>query len=468
MTYTLMTKPQRYTVTLRSINPTNGELLATYEEHTDVQVEQALASAQRAFTDWKRTTFPHRAALLQRVAGLLRERKNRYGTLMAQEMGKPIAQGVAEAEKCAWVCDYYAENAERFLAPEIISTDASKSFVTFQPLGILLAIMPWNFPFWQVFRAAAPAVMAGNSVVLKHASNVTGCALEIERLFREAGIPEGLFTTVITGSSRVETLIDHSLVKAITLTGSTAAGRSVAARAGTMLKKTVLELGGSDAYVVLEDASVEEAAMTCVASRLINNGQSCIAAKRFIAVEPVRQHFERIVVEKMLSHKVGDPLDPTVHVGPLARHDLRDELHAQVLHSVAQGATLLCGGTIPEGRGAFYPPTVLTNVRKGMPAFDDELFGPVAAIIPARDEEEAIRLANDSVFGLGAAIFTQDVQKGERIAAEELEAGSCFVNAFVKSDPRLPFGGIKHSGYGRELSIFGIREFVNIKTVWVK
>ena len=455
-------------MTLRSTNPTNGELLATYEEHTAAQIEQALATAQRAYTDWRRTTFQHRSSLLQRVAGHLREHKLRYATLMAKEMGKPIAQGVAEAEKCAWVCDYYAENAERFLAPEMIPTDASKSFVTFQPLGILLAIMPWNFPFWQVFRAAAPAVMAGNVVLLKHASNVTGCALEIERLFREAGVPNGVFTTLPVGASRVEKLIDHPLVQAITLTGSTAAGMSVAARAGAMLKKTVLELGGSDAYVVLEDASVEEAATTCVASRLINNGQSCIAAKRFIVVEAIRKRFEQIFVEKMLSQNVGDPLDPAVNVGPLARHDLRDELHAQVLRSVAQGATLLCGGTIPQGSGAFYPPTVLTNVKKGMPAFDDELFGPVAAIIAARDEEEAIRLANDSVFGLGAAVFTQNVQKGERIAAEELEAGSCFVNAFVRSDPRLPFGGIKHSGYGRELSVFGIREFVNIKTVWVK
>ncbi|HXF99672.1 MAG TPA: NAD-dependent succinate-semialdehyde dehydrogenase [Bacteroidota bacterium] len=455
-------------MSLQSINPTTDELIATYEQHTHAELEQKLVEAHAAFERWRRVGFQERARFLRAAAGLLRERKNEYGKLMALEMGKPIAQGIAEAEKCAWVCEYYADNAATFLEPEVIATDASKSFVTFQPLGILLAIMPWNFPFWQVFRAAAPALMAGNTVVLKHASNVSGCALEIEKLLHEAGLPRGVFSTLLLSSSRVNMLIEHSLVRAVTITGSTAAGKAVAARAGAMMKKTVLELGGSDPYIVLEDANLDETVAACVASRLINNGQSCIAAKRFIVVEPVKKRFEEMFVERMKAQSVGDPLDPSVAVGPLARRDLRDELHHQVRRSIDKGARLLCGGEVPSGRGAFYPPTVLTNVAKGMPAYDEELFGPVAAIISAKDEADAIRIANDSAFGLGAAVFTSNLQKGERIAAEELEAGSCFVNAFVRSDPRLPFGGIKDSGYGRELSVFGIREFVNIKTVWVK
>lgn len=453
---------------LTSRDPASGEFIRSYEEHSDAEIQAKLAAAADAWQDWRTTPFASRGQLLVRSAEILRTKQKEYATLMAREMGKPFPQGVAEAEKCAWVCEYYAEHGERFLAPEPIGTDATRSFVTYQPSGILLAIMPWNFPFWQVFRAAAPALMAGNAVVLKHASNVSGCAIEIENVFRDAGLPEGLFTTLLLTSSRVNALIEHPSVKAVTITGSTAAGKAVAAKAGEMLKKSVLELGGSDAYVVLEDADLEETVSTCVTSRLINNGQSCIAAKRFIVVEPVAKRFEEMYVEKMKAQKVGDPLDPSVHVGPMARHDLRDELHDQVKQSVARGARVLCGGEIPDNKGAFYPPTVLTNVKKGMPAYDDELFGPVAAIISAKDEKDAIRIANDSVFGLGAAVFTRDAKRGERIAAGELEAGSCFVNSFVKSDPRLPFGGIKESGYGRELSVFGIREFVNIKTVWVK
>ncbi len=455
-------------MSLQSMNPTTNDLIQEYEEHSDRELQHTLEVAHNAFGVWKRTSFAERAVHLKAAAAILRRRKDEEARLMALEMGKPIAQGVAEAEKCAWVCEYYADHAETFLADEPIATDASKSFVTFQPLGVLLAIMPWNFPFWQVFRAAAPALMAGNAVVLKHASNVTGCALEIERLLREAGLPPGLFAALRLSSSRVRSLIEHPHVNAVTITGSTAAGKAVAAQAGAALKKTVLELGGSDPYIVLEDANLDEAVATCVASRLINNGQSCIAAKRFIIVESLKQRFEEMFVERMNAQKLGDPLDPAVTVGPLARNDLRDELHQQVKRSVEKGARLLCGGEIPDRRGAFYPPTVLTEVKKGMPAYDQELFGPVAAIISARDEAEAIRIANDSVFGLGAAVFTSDVKKGERIAAQELEAGSCFVNAFVRSDPRLPFGGIKESGYGRELAAFGIREFVNIKTVWVK
>jgi succinate-semialdehyde dehydrogenase/glutarate-semialdehyde dehydrogenase len=387
---------------------------------------------------------------------------------MAREMGKPVKDGRSEAEKCAWVCDYYAGHAESFLQPEMIETDASRSFVTFQPLGVVLAVMPWNFPFWQVFRFAAPALMAGNVGVLKHASNVVGCALAIEDVFRQAGFPENVFRSLLAGSSQVDDIIEHPLIKAVTLTGSTAAGQAVGRKAGSLIKKSVLELGGSDPYLVLEDADPETAAATCVASRLINSGQSCIAAKRFVVVGKLREPFERAFVERMQAARMGNPLQEDTEVGPQARHDLRDDLHRQVQHSIERGAECLLGGEIPMGEGAFYPPTVLTNVRKGMPAYDEEMFGPVAAIIPVKDEAEAIKVANDSVFGLGAAVFTRDVARGERIAAEELEAGCCFVNALVKSDPRLPFGGVKESGYGRELSHYGIKEFVNIKTVYVK
>jgi succinate-semialdehyde dehydrogenase/glutarate-semialdehyde dehydrogenase len=366
------------------------------------------------------------------------------------------------------VCDYYAENARAFLSRESVETDASKSFVTFQPIGIVLAVMPWNFPFWQVFRFAAPALMAGNGGVLKHASNVFGCALAIEDVFVRAGFPPDIFRTLLIGSKGVDAVIENPLVKAVTLTGSTPAGIAVARKAGEKLKKSVLELGGSDPYIVLEDADLEAAVSTCVFSRLINSGQSCIAAKRFIVVEAVREQFESMYVEQMRAKKMGDPMQEDTEVGPQARHDLRDELHEQVVKSIEKGARCLLGGEIPAGDGAFYPPTVLTEVKKGMPAFDEELFGPVAAIIPVKDEKAAIAAANDSVFGLGAAVFTEDIARGERIAAEEIEAGCCFVNTFVKSDPRLPFGGVKESGYGRELSHYGIKEFVNIKSVFIK
>jgi len=453
---------------LHAVNPATGATIHTYDEMTPADVAQVITQAHETFLDWKQTPLPERARMMQRAAHLLRENASEYGTLMAQEMGKPVRDGRAEAEKCAWVCEYYAEHAAAFLQPEVVPTDASKSFVTFQPLGVVLAVMPWNFPFWQVFRFAAPALMAGNVGVLKHASNVPGCALAIEAIFQHAGFPEHAFRALLIGSRQVDAVIEHPLVRAVTLTGSTPAGRAVASKAGERLKKTVLELGGSDAYVVLEDADLEATVTTCVASRLINAGQSCIAAKRFIVVEAIRQRFEEAFVAQMRQAKMGDPLEEQTQVGPMARYDLRDELHQQVQASVAQGATCLLGGAIPEGQGAYYPPTVLTHVTKGMPAYDDELFGPVAAIIAVPDEATAIRVANDSVFGLGAAVFTQDVAKGERIATHELEAGCCFVNAFVKSDPRLPFGGIKESGYGRELSTYGIKEFVNIKTVFVK
>jgi succinate-semialdehyde dehydrogenase/glutarate-semialdehyde dehydrogenase len=451
---------------LQSINPSNDELIRSYNEMPESEVNQIIESSHAAFLDWRRTSFDQRSACLKKAAEILRKHVNEYAEMMALEMGKPVAQGRAETEKCAWCCDYYADNAEKFLAREIVSTDASKSFTTFEPVGVVLAIMPWNFPFWQVFRFLAPALMAGNAGILKHASNVSGCAMQIEQIVREAGFPDNIFRTLLIGSPRVAGVLEHKLIKAVTLTGSTPAGQSVAAKAGSLIKKTVLELGGSDPYVVLEDADLESTADTCVTSRLINGGQSCIAAKRFIVVEPVRKKFEEIFVEKMKSKRMGNPFEK-VDLGPQARQNLRDDLHDQVQRSIESGAKLILGGTIPEGKGAYYPPSVLSNVTKGMAAFDEELFGPVAAIISAKDEKDAIHLANDSIFGLGAAVFTQDVERGERIAAHELEAGCCFVNSFVKSDPRLPFGGIKESGYGRELSHFGIHEFVNIKTVWI-
>ena len=455
-------------MTIQSINPATGETIRSYEETDPREVERIIAAGHAAFLEWSRTSFAERSRLARNAAAVLRKNAEDYARLMAVEMGKVLREGRAEVEKCAAVCDYYAENAERFLADEPVATDAFRSLVAFRPIGIVLAVMPWNFPFWQVFRFAAPALMAGNTGILKHASNVPGCALAIERVFAEAGFPENAFRAVLVGGPRVPGMIEHRLVKAVTLTGSTPAGRFVARKAGEMLKKTVLELGGSDAYIVLEDADLDEASSICVASRLINAGQSCIAAKRFIVVEAVRERFETLFIEKMRSKTMGDPLDEKTDVGPQARHDLRDDLHRQVLGSVKKGAQCALGGRIPEGNGAFYPPTVLTGVKTGSPAYEEELFGPVAAIIPAKDEADAVRIANDTVFGLGAAVFTSDPKRGERIAATELDAGSCFVNALVRSDPRLPFGGVKESGYGRELSHFGIREFVNIKTVYVR
>ncbi len=453
---------------LNSINPANNKLIKSYDEMSSEESAKIISLADVSFSSWKETTFVHRSALMKNAAKVLRKNSNKYSILMTSEMGKPIAQSRAEVEKCAWVCDYYAENSEKFLADEIIKTEATKSFVTYQPLGVILAIMPWNFPFWQVFRFAAPNLMAGNAGLLKHASNVSGCALAIESVFKEAGFPENLFIALPVKSKNINEIISNDKIKAVTLTGSVPAGKSVASLAGSLIKKTVLELGGSDPYVVLEDADLEKAAMSCVNSRLINAGQSCIAAKRFIVVESVYDEFEKLYLDFMSAKKMGDPLDEKNDLGPQASTQLRDELHNQVLRSVKQGAELLIGGKIPEMDGAYYPPTILTNVKPGMAAFDEELFGPVAALIKVKDEDNAIDLANKSVFGLGSAVFTKDLEKGEKIARERLDAGCCFVNEFVKSDPRLPFGGIKESGYGRELSPFGIKEFVNIKTVYIR
>jgi succinate-semialdehyde dehydrogenase/glutarate-semialdehyde dehydrogenase len=453
---------------IQSINPANLQVIKTYQSMLPSEVNNILELTNSEFEEWKDTSFSHRSKLMTNAADVLRVKKEEYSRLMTLEMGKPITQSRAEVDKCKWVCEYYAENAGNFLSDELIATDASKSFVTFQPLGIVLAVMPWNFPFWQVFRFAAPGLMAGNAGILKHASNVSGCALAIEEVFREAGFPENLFRTILVPSSQMERVIKNEKIKAVTLTGSVPAGKAVAKTAGSVLKKTVMELGGSDPYVILEDADLEMAADTCVTARLINGGQSCIAAKRFLIVEEIYDGFEKLFVERMKSKKMGEPFDESNYIGPQASVPLRDELHQQIEKSIELGANLLLGGKIPELKGAWYPPTVLSNVKKGMPAYDEELFGPVAALIKVKDEEEAITIANDSIFGLGASVFTRDLKRGEMIAKEKLQAGCCFVNAFVKSDPRLPFGGIKESGYGRELSSFGIREFVNIKTVFVK
>ena len=452
---------------IESVNPSTGDTIKTYDEMTPQQTAAAVAEAHEAWKAWRKVPFRERAVPMKKAAAILRQRKEEFATLMALEMGKPLKQGIAEAEKSALGCDYYADHAEGHLAPETIKTDASKSGVAFEPIGVVLAVMPWNFPFWQVFRFAAPALMAGNAGVLKHASNVPGCALAIEQVFVEAGFPRGVFRTLLIGSRQVKAVIENPLVAAVTLTGSTPAGKAVAAQAGAVIKKAVLELGGSDAYIVLDDADLDLAVNTCVTSRLINSGQSCVNAKRFIVVESLAAAFTEKFVAAMKTRKMGDPMADGTDVGPQSRPDLRDELHKQVVDSVAKGAKALLGGEIPSGRGSFYPPTVLTGVRKGMPAYDEELFGPVAAIVTALDEADAIRIANDSIFGLGAAVFTRDVARGERVAGE-LEAGCTFVNALVASDPRLPFGGIKESGYGRELGSYGIKEFVNIKTVYVK
>ena len=402
------------------------------------------------------------------LAELLRNNKAHCIELMAKEMGKPREQGAAEIEKCALVCEHYATHAATYLADDIIATDATKSYIHYEPLGVVLAVMPWNYPFWQVFRCAAPILMAGNAIVLKHASNVSGVAFYIESLFKLGGFPDGLLLSVVVHSDKVGKLIENPLIKAVTVTGSVGAGKAIAAKAGAMLKKTVLELGGSDPYIILEDADLEKAVQICVDSRLINAGQSCVSAKRFIVVSSVIKRVKELFVSKMSECRMGPPLQVGIDMGPLARHDLRDQVHHQVEASVKLGAKVLLGGKITDGPGAFYPPTILTNVLPGMPAYNEEIFGPVASIIEVSEEKEAIKVANDSIFGLGAAVFTKDISRGERIASLELQAGCCFVNASVKSDPRLGFGGIKQSGYGRELSYLGIREFCNVKTVYIK
>ena len=453
---------------LISINPANNKKINSYEEISKDSINQIIDSSFNTFLEWRNKSFSYRAKKMIHLAELLKQKKDLLGLLMTKEMGKPIKQSIAEAEKCAWVCEYYADNAEKFLSQKEIPTGSTKSFISFQPIGIVLAIMPWNFPFWQVFRFASPALMAGNVGILKHASNVQGCAIEIEKLFLEAGFPKFAFSNLVIGSKKVSNVIKNSKISSVTLTGSTPAGKSVASLAGSLLKKTVLELGGNDPYVILEDADLDNAVKSCIAGRMLNAGQSCIAAKRFIVVQSSLKEFIDKVHNEIKKMKMGDPINPDINIGPMVNNIARDELHQQVLISIEKGAKLLFGGKIPQLDGAFYPPTLLVDVEPGMPAFDDELFGPVAVVISAKDQSHAIELANKTNFGLGAAIFTRDLDKGENIATKELEAGSCFVNDFVKSDPRLPFGGIKESGYGRELSEFGIQEFVNIKSVVVQ
>ena len=452
---------------MRSVHPATGQLVQEYAGHSPADAAACLDRAAAAQPAWAALSFAARAAVMARAATLLRERAPSLARLATIEMGKPIAQAEGEVEKCAWVCEWYAEHAERLLADESVATDATRSGTRCEPLGVLLAIMPWNFPYWQVFRAAAPALMAGNAVALKHASNVPGVALAIESLLREAGAHEGVFSTLLVPASGAAALIAHDAVAAVTLTGSEAAGRQVAATAGAALKKTVLELGGSDPFVVLADANVDEAAAIAVTARVQNNGQSCIAAKRFVVEAPVAEAFTRAFVERTRALVVGDPLDRATQVGPLARPEFVDDLDDQVRRSIGAGATLLTGGRRPERAGWFYEPTVLGNVTPGMAAFDEETFGPLAPITIARDAKDAVRLANLTRFGLGASVWTRDAEIGEALA-REIRAGAVFVNGMVKSDPRLPFGGIKASGWGRELAGAGIREFVNLKTVWVR
>ncbi|PYO13488.1 MAG: succinate-semialdehyde dehydrogenase [Gemmatimonadetes bacterium] len=453
-------------MSVSSINPATGEILETFAETAPAALERILDQAVAAYGAWRRFSYAQRGQAMRQAARILRERRAEYARTMALEMGKPLQQGEAEAEKCAWACEYYAEQAAAMLGDQPRVTDGSRSYVRFDPIGPVLAIMPWNFPFWQVFRFAAPALMAGNAGLLKHAPNVTRCALAIEEVFRQAGFPEGLFRTVILQNEAVAGVIADPRVRAATLTGSDRAGSQVAAQAGTHLKKMVLELGGSDPFLVLEDADVDQAARTAAEARLLNSGQSCIAAKRFIVVESVADRFLETFVSEMAARRLGDPLAPATQLGPQARLDLRANLHRQVTESVRRGARLLLGGKLPDGPGCYYPATVLAAVHEGMPAFDEEVFGPAAAVIRVPDETQALRVANASRYGLGASVWTADPARGERLA-RELEVGSVFVNGLVRSDPRLPFGGVKRSGYGRELSEYGLKEFVNIKTVWV-
>jgi succinate-semialdehyde dehydrogenase/glutarate-semialdehyde dehydrogenase len=452
---------------ITSISPVDGSVLAEYVETPASDVQRHIEEAASRQREWEQTEIADRSAPMMKLAELLEANTEEIALMMTDEMGKPLAQSRAEVDKCAWVCRHYAENAERILRSEDIEADRRKSYVSYRPLGVVLAVMPWNFPLWQVYRFLAPALMAGNGGLLKHASNVTGSALWIDRLAVEAGFPDGLFRALVLPSSRVDEVLEHPDVVAATLTGSDPAGRAVAKKAGSLLKKTVLELGGSDPYLVLADADLDLAAATCVTSRLINGGQSCIAAKRFIVEAPVVDQFTELMAAGLEKAVMGDPRDEATTLGPMARVDLRDELHDQVERSAAAGARLVMGGKVPDGPGAFYPPTLLADVTEGMAVYHEETFGPVAAVISADDVDDAVRIANDTEFGLGAAVFTSDLEKGEEIARDRLQAGACFVNALVASDPRLPFGGIKMSGYGRELSDIGMREFLNAKTVVV-
>lgn len=450
---------------LQSINPYTGQLIQKYPSDSDKTVKEKILAAHEAVNDWKALGIATRASYLSALADYLDSHKEQMGQIATDEMGKPISQSIAELEKCAMTLRYYAEHGTALLKEEKIKSPYKESFVSFEPLGTVLAIMPWNFPYWQVFRAMGPILISGNTMLLKHASNVTGCGQAIAEALKACAFPPGVFELLQIGSAKVADVIASEYVHAVTFTGSTEAGRKVAATAGAHLKKQVLELGGSDAYIILEDADLKNSVEWCANSRLNNTGQSCIAAKRMIVMSSIAAKFERMLMEAFEARPFGNPSDPATVVGTMARTDLRDELHRQVERSIEMGAQLLCGGYIPAGDAAFYPPTILSKVSKGMPAYEEELFGPVASIIVVETEEEAIRVANDTQFGLGGAVFTQDLKKGRTLAAHFIEAGSVFVNTMVSSNALFPFGGIKQSGYGRELSGYGIREFVNIKSV---
>jgi succinate-semialdehyde dehydrogenase/glutarate-semialdehyde dehydrogenase len=451
---------------IESINPATQEVLASFEEHSEQRLNEVLDRSVRAFKQWRLQPFSHRAQLMSAAARQLRADAGRLAELMTLEMGKPIAQSRAEVEKCAWCCDYFAENAEAFLADIVKPSAAAESYVAFDPLGPILAIMPWNFPFWQVFRFAAPSLMAGNVGVLKHASNVSQCALAIEEVFQRAGFPTGVFQTVLVPGSKALGLVEDPRIAAVTLTGSEEAGARVAEASGRALKPTVLELGGSDPFIVLDDADVEAAARVAIDARFQNAGQSCIAAKRFIVVESAANEFQERFRNGIEELVVGDPMDGASKIGPLAKGDLVDTLEEQVRRSVSAGASIVTGGRRLDRRGYFYAPTLISDVKPGMEVFSEETFGPAAALIRAADADEAVALANDSRFGLGASLWTRDIDRGKKLA-RNIESGSVFINGMVASDPRLPFGGVKRSGYGRELADFGIREFVNIKTIWI-
>jgi succinate-semialdehyde dehydrogenase/glutarate-semialdehyde dehydrogenase len=451
----------------KSINPYNQKEIQSYPTQGKRALKSIINEADTVFQDWRLTSIKERAQKIKKAGKILLKNKKIYAELISLEMGKPIREAISEIEKCAKVCEFYAAQAPEFLKNRTIKTEAEKSFVTYQPLGVILAVMPWNFPFWQVFRFAAPTLMAGNTAILKHASNVSGCALKIQEIFEVAGVSVGAFTTVLTSSKNVASMIENPMIKAVSLTGSGPAGSAVAETAGKNLKKSLLELGGNDAYLVLEDADLPLAVKKSVESRMINAGQSCIGAKRIIVIESIYDQFLKMMKAELKNYKIGDPRKKETKIGPMARMDLRDEVHDQVTKSIEAGAELVLGGKIPKRKGAFYPVTLLSKVKSGMPAFEDEIFGPVVSLISAKNTEEAIAMANDSDFGLGAAVFSTDIKQAQQIAAERLEAGSVAVNDFVRSNPYLPFGGIKQSGFGRELSREGILEFVNVKTVVV-
>jgi succinate-semialdehyde dehydrogenase/glutarate-semialdehyde dehydrogenase len=449
--------------TVQTFNPATGKILKTYTLLSQSEITEKIQHSEDAFQDWKKTSFAERSALFRKLSLILKEKKQELAILMTQEMGKPITQAKSEVEKCALLCDFYADKAEEFLSPVARESDGSQAYVRYDPLGVILAVMPWNYPFWQVFRFAVPSLMAGNVGILKHSSNSFGCGEAMEALFLEAGFPKNVFQNFLITGKQVKQVLENDHVKAATLTGSEGAGSSVAEIAGKNIKKTVLELGGSDPFIVLADADIKTAAKTAVKARTQNSGQSCIAAKRFIIVKEVYDEFVEEFKNEMATLKMGDPMDEKTDVGCQAREDLAKELEEQVNKSVEKGARIILGG---KRNGAFYQPTILVDVKEGMPAFDDELFGPIASVIKAENENHAIQLANDSEFGLGSSLWTKDTEKAKKIASQ-IESGSVFINGMVKSDPRLPFGGIKKSGYGRELSSNGIHEFVNIKTVWI-